>query len=213
MKRSILITLSLLMMILAGSEYTFAQKSSSSSSSSRSSSSRSGSSKSSSSKSPSSNHNNNNSSMKYSKDRVTVVKSSKPKSATRLPSKSVALRHKGSNYYRNGSKYYKMVGGRYLLTPPPFGLRVSIIPALHTAFLFNNINYYCSEGVIYTATEDDQYEVVEPVVGMIVPELPEVNVREVSIDGTIYFEFEETLYKQIPTASGVQYKVVGNLVD
>ncbi len=143
--------------------------------------------------------------------KVTIIKDSKPKVVSKLPAKSVTMQFKGANIYKDGYKYYKKVDSKFVVIAPPIGLRVSIIPAIHTIFKFNNINYYCSEGVIYKATEDDQFEVVQPEVGMIVPELPEVNVREVNIDGTIYFEFEGLLYKQIPTESGLQYKVSGSL--
>lgn len=141
----------------------------------------------------------------------TVVKAAKTKEVSKLPSKSVTVRLKGVDYYRSGSKYYKKVGLRYVLTPPPFGLRVSIIPAIHTIIRFNNINYYCAEGVIYRPTSGDEFEVVEPQIGMVVPQLPEVNVQEVIIDGKIYFEFDNILYKQIPTTSGLQYEVIGTL--
>lgn len=189
MKKIILITFSLLLIVAVGSSDIYAQSKSSKQSSKQQ------------------------TSKTTSGKTVTVVKDSKPKTVSKVPTKAVTVRFKGANYYRNGSKYYKMVGTKYVLTPPPFGLRVSIIPAIHTVFRFNNINYYCAEGVIYQPTSDDQFEVVQPEIGMVVPELPEVNVREVNIDGTIYFEFEGILYKQIPTATGVQYKVSGSLND
>ncbi len=190
MKRFILTTLSLLLMVVASNESAVVAQG----------------------------HNKNskvvvNNSSKSNNKNVVVVKNAKTKSVSKLPSKSVTLQFKGASYYRDNSKYYKQVGTKFVVTVPPIGLRVSIIPALHTRFIYNNITYYCAEGVVYQATSDDQFEVVQPEIGMIVPELPTVNVREVNIDGTIYFEFEGVLYKQIPTESGLQYKVSGTLND
>ncbi len=215
MKKSILITLSLLVMVVMGSGETFAQNNRSNSNQqsiskndNRNSSSRK---KVSSSKHPTSNRDVKIGNSKPMSKPVTIVKNSKRKVVNKVPPKAVTVRANGINYYRNGSRYYKYVNSRYVLTMPPFGLRVSIIPALHTIFRYNNLNYYCADGVIYRSTSNDQFEVIQPQVGMIIPELPVVNVSEVVIDGMVYFEFEGILYKQIPTQSGLQYEVMGSL--
>ncbi|MFI3289615.1 MAG: DUF6515 family protein [Rikenellaceae bacterium] len=187
MKRTVLLILSLLFMVVASSEFTYAKSS----------------------KQPS--QSKPQTTQSYKGKPVTVVKSSKPKSVAKLPATKYPIKHNGVEYYRSGSKFYKNVNGRFVLTVLPFGLRVPIIPAVHTIFRFNNINYYSSEGVIYQEAGNNEYVVVEPQVGMVVPELPMVNVSEVSIDNMIYFEFDGILYKQIPTVSGLQYEVVGTL--
>ncbi len=212
MKKIILITFSLLCMVIAGSDYGYAQSSNSKQSISQNDKRNTQSSKKTqSSKNVTVNKNVTIGKSPSTQKPVTVVKSSKPKEVVKLPSKSVAFRVNGVNYYRNGSKYYILKNSKYVLTVPPFGLRVSIIPALHTIFKFNNVNYYCSDGVIYAPTSNDQFEVVQPQVGMVIPELPVVNVSEVVIDGMVYFEFDNILYKQIPTTSGLQYEVIGTL--
>ncbi len=58
-----------------------------------------------------------------------------------------------------------------------------------------------------------EYEAVEPVVGTIVPELPEDNVDEITIDGQTYYEYDDMLYKAIVTSTGIEYEVVGKLGD
>ncbi len=214
MKKNILIIFSLLFMVVAGGNSAYAQTSKSNSKQSISSNDNRNSS--SSKKTTSSKNVTTNKKVTIGKSTpvqkpVTVVKNSKTKMVNKVPSKAVTVRVKGSDYYRNGSRYYKYVNSKYVLTMPPFGLRVSIIPALHTIFRFNNYNYYCADGVIYQATSNDQFEVVQPQVGMVLPELPVVNVSEVVIDGMVYFEFDNILYKQIPTTSGLQYEVIGTL--
>lgn len=141
-----------------------------------------------------------------------VVKPAKPKIANRVPTKnSMVVNFNNRDYIRHNSKYYTKRGSRYLRMSPPFGLHVAALPIIHTSFVFNDRTYYQSEGVIYRplANSQSEYEVVKPEVGMVVPALPEVNVSQVIIEGVTYFEFENLLYKQIPTSGGVHYEVVG----
>ncbi len=142
-----------------------------------------------------------------------VVKSPRIPVVSRAPKRSTVIYHNGRNYYHNDSKYYVKSGPKYIVTPPPVGLRVSVLPAIHKVFIFNNIRYYNSNGIIYAPVTGStgQYEVAKPQVGMIVPELPQYNVNQVMINNNTYFEFDGYLYQQIPTANGLMYEVVGNL--
>lgn len=140
---------------------------------------------------------------------ITPVK----KEVKRLSSKKTSVKYGGVTFHVDNGKYYKYTNSRYVPVAPPKGLRVTVIPPHSIAFRLNNILYHCCAGVIYREIASNQYEVVEPTSGMIVPELPEVNVRKVNIDGKIYFEFDNILYKQIPTATGLQYEIVGSLED
>jgi hypothetical protein len=58
-----------------------------------------------------------------------------------------------------------------------------------------------------------EYEAVEPTVGAVVPDLPEHNVEEVTIDGKTFYEYDHILYKSIVTEDGLKYEVVGKLDD
>ena len=72
--------------------------------------------------------------------------------------------------------------------------------------------HYYYRGVYYRQV-NNEYEVVEPSVGTVVPELPENDVEVVTIDGETYYEFDDILYKPLVTKEGVQYEVVGRLDD
>ncbi|MFI3262686.1 MAG: DUF6515 family protein [Rikenellaceae bacterium] len=143
----------------------------------------------------------------------TIKQVSKPKQVTvhTLPPKYVTVKHNGLTYYRSGSNYYKKINSKYVLVAPPVGLITTIANTVLKTIIHNNKTYYTSGGIIYQQKGNNNYVVTQPEYGMIVPELPEVNVREVYVDGTIFFEFENVLYKQIPTSQGVQYQVVGTL--
>ncbi|MFI3266145.1 MAG: DUF6515 family protein [Rikenellaceae bacterium] len=146
------------------------------------------------------------------KSEKVVVKNSRVKSVNKIsPKKYTAVKHNGYTVYASNNKYYRKVNDKYIHVMPPFGLKVSLLPTHRTLFNFGNKVYYCAAGAIYQKLSSTEYIVVEPEVGMVVPELPEVNVREVSIDGYIYFEFDDIIYKQVPTTQGIQYEVVGSL--
>ncbi|MFI3317680.1 MAG: DUF6515 family protein [Rikenellaceae bacterium] len=131
----------------------------------------------------------------------------------KVPRKNTPITYKGNNYFLSHKKFYKPSGGKFTIVRPPFGMRVPIIPAVHLAFVFNSQRYYSAKGVIYQEVDNNEYVVVEPQAGMVVPELPEANVNTVEINGKTYYEFDTILYKQIPTVDGLQYEVVGSLDD
>ncbi len=147
---------------------------------------------------------------------VTVVKSTKPKVVTKVPAKqSATIKFGGKDYVRHNSKYYIQNGLKLQLVPPPFGLRVYSLPAAFTSFVFNSAMFYIADGMIYRSVANSasgsEYEVVAPEIGMVVPQIPDVNVSQVLVDGQTLFMFDSYLYKQIPTATGLQYEVVGML--
>lgn len=133
----------------------------------------------------------------------------RPPVVNTLPVGHRVKRYKGNYYYMHNGRYYAKHNSSFSWVIPPFGFRVTTIPSARLSFWFNNRVYYSYAGILYRHVRSDIYEVIRPQRGMIIPELPEYNVREVIIDGMIYFEFENILYKQIPTRYGVQYEVLG----
>lgn len=60
-----------------------------------------------------------------------------------------------------------------------------------------------------TEVAPTEYEVVKPEKGMIVPQLPANNVETVWLHGVAYYLFDDVLYREIPTQTGIQYEVAG----
>ncbi|MFI3286556.1 MAG: DUF6515 family protein [Rikenellaceae bacterium] len=143
--------------------------------------------------------------------RAVVVKHPSVKSVRRMSSKHTTIRYNDIVFHLSKGKYYRKVDSRYVLIMPPVGLRVQFLPDGSSSFRFKSRYYHCAGGVIYVKVREDEYKVVAPEVGMIVPELPEVGVRELSIDNDIYYEYDDVLYKAIVTRQGVEYKVVGSI--
>jgi hypothetical protein len=94
----------------------------------------------------------------------------------------------------------------------PRGLRVGFLPLGNRSLLIHNIPHYYYAGTYYRAV-GNEYEVVQPSIGTVVPELPEDNVEEITIDGQSYLEYDDVLYKTVVTTTGIQYEVVGRLDD
>ena len=123
------------------------------------------------------------------------------------------INYRGYDYAYSKGHYYKRVNEVYNLVPPPHGIRVKIIPSDFLTIMVQSVPYYFYEGVYYRNTNDDDYEVVAPPMGAIVPELPEYDVKALVIDGKTVFEYDNILYKPVVTKSGVQYKVIGTIGD
>ncbi len=143
--------------------------------------------------------------------RAVVVNRPAVKSVGTIRANHATIRHNGVLLHISKGKFYRKVNSNYVLSMPPIGVRVKTLPSARVLFRFNNRPYYCYGGVIYSKIESGEYEVVAPKVGMVVPELPEAGVSELSIDGKIYYEYDEILYKAVPTKRGVQYEVIENI--
>lgn len=131
-----------------------------------------------------------------------------------LPTGCRTFVHNRNNYYAHNGLYYGLRNNAYVVMPAPFGIRVNILPVGYRNVHWGNANYYYHRGAYYNRVEStNEYEVIEPKVGMVVPELPEDDVEEVQINDQTYYEYDNYLYKQIPTKSGLQYEVVGTLED
>lgn len=91
------------------------------------------------------------------------------------------------------------------------GSRVRVLPPKTVVIKFQKTPFIYAEGVFYRKLCSNEYEVVKPEIGMVIPELPRYNVEKVCVNGEDLFLFEGTLYKQIPTTQGVQYRVSGFL--
>jgi len=88
-------------------------------------------------------------------------------------------------------------------------VRVNVIPQHHHRFVFNGITLYYTAGAFYKY-HHNCYELVTPPVGAVVYELP-YDADRVSIDGRIYYEYYDTIYKKVETNRGYAYEVVGQL--
>lgn len=148
----------------------------------------------------------------YSRNKVVVVHPRKVRTVTVLPTGYTTVVYGKKNYYCHGGYYYHYHSGIYRAVPPPFGFRIGFLPIGYRTIYINTVPHYYYGGVYYRQV-NNEYEVVEPATGTLVPELPQDDVEEVSIDGQTYFEYDDILYKPVVTKEGVQYEVVGRLDD
>lgn len=134
-----------------------------------------------------------------------VKKPEAKKQNEKLSSKTAEINHKSGNYYQDGSKYYKKDGKGYIESLPPAGLKITNLEKGHKTFKYNKKDYYCLNGIIYIKSSKGGYEVVSPVKGMIVPELPWIDVTTMRIAGKVVYECAGFLYE----AKGNEYIVTG----
>lgn len=106
-------------------------------------------------------------------------------------------------YYYRPYRYYGM----------PVGFVVNVLPYGFLSFNTAWGPYYYSDGFFYqpyagAGTEREQYQVVDPPMGVVIPSLPS-GVNTVVIDGNTYYEKNGTYYQEILQDKQVKYVVVG----
>jgi len=80
-----------------------------------------------------------------------------------LPSHPVVVPHRDTRYYFHGGVWYRPDGPRFIVTAPPFGLGISILPPYYTTLWAGGVPYYYADEVYYNwRPERREYVVVEP---------------------------------------------------
>ena len=118
-----------------------------------------------------------------------------------------SIAYKNQQYYYNSGIYYRYYNNNYVRIAPPFGLRISILPAGYVNITMGNQMYYYYEGAYYTGYPDN-YVVVTPPMGAIVAALP-VNYERVNVNGAIFYEYNRTLYQKVFINGQPAYQVAG----
>lgn len=147
---------------------------------------------------------------RYVRSRVVVVRPRRCRTVTVMPAGHMVIVHRGNNFYFDRGVYYRSLNGGYSVVAAPVGIRIRVLPVgFRRIIVANQVRYYY-QGTYYQQV-GEEYETLEPEIGSAVPELPEDNVDEVTLDGQTYYEYDNMLYKKIVTNEGVQYEVVGKL--
>lgn len=149
----------------------------------------------------------------YPRENTVIVTNRPERRVTEVHTNYHRISYRGVDYSYDNGRYYRVNNGAYIVTTPPRGIRVSIIPTGFLTLMVGTLPYYYYGGVYYREVASSSYEVVDAPMGAIVPELPADDVRAVVIGGKTYFEYDNILYKPVVTSSGVQYKVIGALDD
>lgn len=88
------------------------------------------------------------------------------------------------------------------------GTRIKKKPIKSIVIYYKDVPYLYSDGVFYKSV-GNEYEVIKPQIGMIVPELPEEGIGKIVIKNEILYSYDNVLYKEIPTAEGIKYEIYG----
>lgn len=144
---------------------------------------------------------------------VVIVRPRRPRTINVLPNGYVMMPHRGRKYYYHSGFYYAPFGNAYNLVPCPIGLRLTVLPVGYRRIMMAGMPHYYYQGTYYKEVAQNQYETVSPAVGTVVPELPEDNVEEVTIDDQVYYEYDKQLYKKVEADNSAQYEYAGVLED
>lgn len=149
----------------------------------------------------------------FSRTNITVVKQRNVRMLQTLPDGYSSTLYGGRNFYHYGGRYYGYLGNMYSMVAAPIGIRMRLLPVGTRRVFIDGVPHYYYAGVYYREISGNEYEVVEPSIGTIVPELPDENMEEVMLNGQTLYEYDHILYKSVVTKTGVQYEVVGKLSD
>ncbi|MDE5422816.1 DUF6515 family protein [Ancylomarina sp. DW003] len=130
---------------------------------------------------------------------------------THKPSNASLIKYRGVTYHLKNGIYYTYMAGKYNMSKAPVGLRVKLIPAMHTRIMHNGHTYYYYYGTYYTYIPNaNNYEVITPPLGAMVDVLPN-GYNKIVIEGITYWSDGKTYYKAVGIENGdVIYEVVGN---
>jgi hypothetical protein len=113
--------------------------------------------------------------------------------------------HRGVNFYYNRGFFYDSY---YNWFYPPIGFALMSLPFGYYNFTYGGNPYYYYGGVYYIQN-NNQYEVVSPVIGAIVPELPK-ETKVIIIDGKkCYVTKDNVYYEEYVDGNVLKYKVIG----
>lgn len=128
--------------------------------------------------------------------------------ATVLPKGAYRRVYNGVSYYYVDNVFYRPYGNTYIVCRPPVGATFAhaVIGAALTALIvrdaLDNSRYYYNNGVYYSR-RNDRYTVIDAPVGALVSQLPD-GYEEIVIDGNIYYQVDNVLYKTT-VYSGLPY--------
>lgn len=125
-----------------------------------------------------------------------------------IPGPFINIHFGGNPYYYSGGLFYQPFGSYYRIIPPPFGIRIGILPRGYWSLTLGGYPYFYYNGIFYRKSNND-YEVVKAPVGAEVPSIPR-DAKTVVIDGSKYYEYNGTYYRETIRSNGeIWYTVEG----
>lgn len=147
---------------------------------------------------------------RYPRKRVVVVRQRRVSTVRGLPRNSTRLSFRARNYHFNNGIYYLSTGRGYQVVKAPVGLRIKRLPASTVVVKGPKTKYWFHSGTYYRiSSANDGYEVVEPEVGLVVPNIPRDHYEEVKVDGNRYLACNDILYVEVRTNGRLNYRIAG----
>lgn len=141
--------------------------------------------------------------------RRTVVTAPQRAKVTKVSRRANTIAYRGVNYRYHNGVFYKPYDNRFIVTRPPVGIRVNVLPANFINIWVGNRNYYYHDGIYYNEVGQNTYEVIAAPLGARISQLPPYN-EIVNINGQQYYLLEGIYYQVVQERDGrLTYEVVG----
>jgi len=124
----------------------------------------------------------------------------------RLPHDSYRINYGGNYYHFRNGFYYRPYNNGFVLAPPPFGLRIGLLPRGYLSFNIGGFPYFYYGGTYYIQ-RGGEYEVVAPPVGAIVESIPR-GYEKVVIRGETFYIVDGVQYRPILRDGEIWYEVI-----
>ncbi len=79
-----------------------------------------------------------------------------------LPRGSISVLYGGGQFYFHGGVWFRPARGRFIVSVPPVGIVVPMLPPAYTTLWIRAVPYYYANGVYYVTTLGQGYTVVAP---------------------------------------------------
>ena len=133
----------------------------------------------------------------------TTVRGAVPHDNCRL---TEVAQHRPKQYKPKHHKYKKK-----LPPPPPPVHHIKYRPAHCVPFYYRNAHYFYANGIFYREAGRLGYEIIKPVIGMVIPVMPARKMKKVRVKNEILFLYDGVLYRKISTPKGIHFEVRGFL--
>lgn len=144
----------------------------------------------------------------FHRNRMVVLRPRRPRTCLAMGPGFVTIGYRGLDYYWSQGWFYRPAAQGFIAVCPPRGIRVRMLPPGFFVLAAPVPTFYAN-GTFYREVGPQEFEVVEPMLGAVVPNLPDQEVEEIQWEGQTLYEYDNALYRQVQTNGNQGYEVVG----
>ncbi|MEL7146178.1 MAG: DUF6515 family protein [Bacteroidota bacterium] len=140
---------------------------------------------------------------------VYVSKRQSNRSIRVMPKGTTTIRHGQTSYYLSDGIYYHRNNSGFVTVKAPVGLSVVSLPVGNSRVAVGSVTYHYAGGSFYRP-QANGFVVVQAPLGAQVVGLSKKALK-VKIDGKVYYEYRDVIYRKVRVRNGYAYQVAGEI--